>query len=114
MDKSASTIASLDDYLSNGIADLVMMGAWYQVLRFYQQGEPIPTYVFARDDRCYKTFVEALSAARMTIKVTASHRLKHQLHAIERVMGLRHLSLKERVMKLSKVLDEGIPLDTLL
>ncbi|TIA91498.1 hypothetical protein E3P81_02000 [Wallemia ichthyophaga] len=114
LDKSASTIASLDDYLSNGIADLVMMACWSQVLCFYQQGEPIPTYVFARDDRCFKTFLESLSAAAITIKVSASHKLKFQLHAIEKIMALRQLSLKERVIKLSRVLDQGVRLETLL
>lgn len=91
-----------------------MMATWSQVLKFYQQGEPIPTYTFARDDRCYKSFQERISAASIVIRVSANSRLKSQISAIETVIGLRQLSLHERVTKLSKVLDHGISLSKVL
>jgi hypothetical protein len=55
----AETIASLEDYVGNATADLLMLAAWSTALDSIE-GEQIPSYYFARDDSVYKAFVDRL------------------------------------------------------
>lgn len=50
-------IASVEDFLANATADLLMMAAWSSVP---DATEELPLYMFARDDRLYRAFRERI------------------------------------------------------
>ncbi|ORY89381.1 hypothetical protein BCR35DRAFT_300542 [Leucosporidium creatinivorum] len=50
----ASEIASVGEYVANATGDLVLLGLWSIVTDKVLDGEPIPLYFFARDDRITK------------------------------------------------------------
>ncbi|KAJ3490321.1 hypothetical protein NLI96_g1541 [Meripilus lineatus] len=98
--------AALDEYIANATSDLVMMAAWSLALASVE-GEPIPTYYFARDDRVYKAFSEATYKQREAIKVKVPRRLRRQLKILEEVMEGRVISTQSKVEVLARKLDEG-------
>ncbi|PPQ64707.1 hypothetical protein CVT24_008334 [Panaeolus cyanescens] len=55
----AQMIAAFEDYVSNATADLLLMGAWTNVLQSVN-ADPLPSYYFARDDRVYRAFIDRL------------------------------------------------------
>ncbi|CCM05649.1 uncharacterized protein FIBRA_07879 [Fibroporia radiculosa] len=101
----AKYIAALEDYIANATADLVMMGAWISALESIQ-GEAIPTWYFARDDRVYKAFCERLDAHKHEV-ATLSRRLRWQLRVLRAVMEGRSISLHGKVRLLAEEFDEG-------
>jgi len=77
----ADLIASLEDYVANATADLLMFGAWANVLQSIK-GATMPSYYFARDDRAYKAFTERLDTHKSDIRHSCPRRLKWQLQVL--------------------------------
>lgn len=94
VETTASRVASVDDYVSNSIGDLLMMSLWnlvkFKQSEIFSLGEEqernlislsarinlaelsrnLPTYFFARDDRVSSHFVERIEGIRSLL---ASH-----------------------------------------
>ncbi|KAJ3559825.1 hypothetical protein NM688_g89 [Phlebia brevispora] len=102
----ADTIAALEDYVANATADLLLMAAWSSVLDTIE-GEPIPTYYFARDDRVYKAFVDRLDLHKRAIERTCTRRLRWQLRVLRAVMEGRTTSYRSKVDTLAEEFDQG-------
>ncbi|KAI0676826.1 hypothetical protein C8Q78DRAFT_1086682 [Trametes maxima] len=102
----ADFIASLEDYIANATADLLMMGAWSLVLQVIQ-GEPLPNYYFARDDRVYRAFVERLDKHKDAIQLKVGRRLRWQLRVLRTQLEGRNRTFRSKVESLAKELDEG-------
>ncbi|KJA29974.1 hypothetical protein HYPSUDRAFT_32019 [Hypholoma sublateritium FD-334 SS-4] len=102
----ADLIASLEDYISNATADLVMMGAWANALKSIK-GESLPTYYFARDDRVYKAFTERLDRHKVEIRRSCNRRLKWQLGILRETLEGRSVTFRRKVEILVNKLDEG-------
>ncbi|KAI9001164.1 hypothetical protein BD414DRAFT_511746 [Trametes punicea] len=102
----AEFIASLEDYIANATADLVMMAAWSLVLQVIK-GEPLPTYYFARDDRVYRAFVERLEQHNDAIQSKVGRRLRWQLRVLQTQLEGRNRTFRSKVESLAKELDEG-------
>ncbi|OBZ71927.1 hypothetical protein A0H81_08289 [Grifola frondosa] len=102
----ADLIASLEDYIANATADLVMMAAWSMTLKSVR-GEPIPSWYFARDDRVYKAFVDRLDKHKSAIDGTIGRRLRWQLRSLRKHLEGRNTTYRSRVESLAKELDEG-------
>ncbi|KAI0829413.1 hypothetical protein BC628DRAFT_1360422 [Trametes gibbosa] len=102
----ADFIASLEDYVANATADLVMMAAWSSVLQVIQ-GEPLPTYYFARDDRVYRALIERLGRHKEDINRKLGRRLRWQLKVLQTQLEGRTRTYRSKVESLAKVLDEG-------
>ncbi|KAF5321593.1 hypothetical protein D9619_000465 [Psilocybe cf. subviscida] len=90
----ADLIASLEDY------DLLMMGAWANVLNTIS-GDPLPSYYFARDDRVYKAFTDRLDTHKSQIQRSCGRRLRWQLQVLREVLDGRALTF--RPLRLIKV-----------
>ncbi|RDX53100.1 hypothetical protein OH76DRAFT_1399703 [Lentinus brumalis] len=102
----ADLIASLEDYVANATADLVMMAAWSCALSVIK-GEPMPMYYFARDDRVYRAFVERLDRHKDAIQTKLGRRLRWQLNALRTHLEGRSRNYHSKVEALAKELDEG-------
>ncbi|KAH9853810.1 hypothetical protein C2E23DRAFT_820584 [Lenzites betulinus] len=102
----ADFIASLEDYIANATADLVMMGAWSSVLQVLE-GEPLPTYYFARDDRVYRALVERLDRHKEEISRKVGRRLRWQLKVLQTQLEGRTRTYRSKVESLARELDEG-------
>ncbi|KAI0751321.1 hypothetical protein C8Q80DRAFT_1099496 [Daedaleopsis nitida] len=102
----ADFIASLEDYIANATADLVMIAAWSCALSAIKD-EPIPNYYFARDDRVYRAFVERLDRQQDAIQTKLGRRLRWQLRALCNHLEGRNRSYRSKVESLAKELDEG-------
>ncbi|KAI1792950.1 hypothetical protein LXA43DRAFT_299990 [Ganoderma leucocontextum] len=101
----ADLIASLEDYIANATADLVMIAAWSSALQVIN-GEAIPTYYFARDDRVHKAFVERLDRHKDQIP-KLGRRLRWQLRVLRSHLEGRSRAYRAKVEALAKELDEG-------
>ncbi|KAI0079681.1 hypothetical protein K474DRAFT_1591636 [Panus rudis PR-1116 ss-1] len=88
-------IASLEDYVANATADLLMMGAWSNVMTTVD-AQPIPTYYFARDDRVYRVFCDRLDEHNEAIERTVSRRAKRQLRRLRDIMDGRATNYRVR------------------
>ncbi|KAI9063362.1 hypothetical protein FKP32DRAFT_1650965 [Trametes sanguinea] len=102
----ADFIASLEDYIANATADLLMMAAWSLVLQVVK-GEPLPAYYFARDDRVYRAFVERLEQHKDAIQSKVGRRLRWQLRVLQTQLEGRNRTFRSKVESLAKELDEG-------
>lgn len=47
-------VASVEEYIANGVGDLVLLGLWSIVQDQVKEAETIPLWFFARDDRIQK------------------------------------------------------------
>ncbi|KIY46657.1 hypothetical protein FISHEDRAFT_66406 [Fistulina hepatica ATCC 64428] len=102
----AELIATLEDYISNATADLLMMAAWSNALDQIEDA-PIPPYYFARDDRVYKAFVEKLDKFKVEIQKKLNKRLRWQMRVLRAVMDGRTNSNHRKVDLLTGEFDEG-------
>jgi len=89
----AELIASLEDYVANATADLVILGAWSLVLDTIR-AEPIPSYYFARDDRVFRAFSDAFDKYKLEIQMRASRRLKWQLNILRTTLESRTITYR--------------------
>ncbi|KZW03984.1 hypothetical protein EXIGLDRAFT_10097 [Exidia glandulosa HHB12029] len=106
----AEAIAALDDYMSNAILDLVVLGAWSLVRESVPGLDPIPAYYFARDDRVYKAFLDRLREHQTALKTgVRSRRLRWQLETLEEMLAGRTTTLRSKVEALAEVLDHDQP-----
>jgi len=101
----AHLIATLEDYVANATADLLMLGAWSNALASIQ-GEMIPSYYFARDDRVYQAFVDKLDKHKVAIQ-SLSRRLKWQLRVLRTVLEGRTTTYRRKVELLAGELDDS-------
>jgi len=101
----ADLIASLEDYVSNATADLLMMGAWAIALQSFK-GEPLPSYYFARDDRVYKNFVDRIDRYSTEIKHSCTSQLRWQLQVLKNGLGGRSLTFRRKIELLANQLEE--------
>ncbi|KAM6495962.1 hypothetical protein JOM56_008668 [Amanita muscaria] len=105
----ADLIASLEDYVANATADLLILGAWSLVLESVR-AESIPSYYFARDDRVFKAFTEALNKYKVEIQTSITRRLKWQLNVLQTTLDNRTITFRasnRKVEILSRELDDG-------
>ncbi|EPQ59278.1 hypothetical protein GLOTRDRAFT_70571 [Gloeophyllum trabeum ATCC 11539] len=102
----ADAIAALEDYVANATVDLLMMGIWSIVLD-QVEGEPIPVYYFARDDRVYKAFCQRIDDHKAAIQRTASRRLRWQIRVLRAVLETRATTYRRKVEVLKAEFDEG-------
>ncbi|KAG2754675.1 hypothetical protein P692DRAFT_20861454 [Suillus brevipes Sb2] len=105
----ADAIAALEDYVANATTDLLLLGAWAIALESIE-GEPIPVYYFARDDRVFKSFMDRVNAHQATIRRTLSRRLKWQFRVLQNVLEGRNTTYrvsKRKVEIVTEELDEG-------
>lgn len=102
----ADLIAALEDYVANATGDLLMMAAWHCALDTID-GEAIPTYYFARDDRVYKAFTERLDRHRHAINRTCTKRLRWQMRVLRAVMEGRQTTYSRKVQTLAEEFDLG-------
>jgi len=98
-------IASLEDYVANATADLLMMGAWTIALQSFK-GDPLPSSYFARDDRVYKDFVDRMDQHSAEIKHSCGRQLKWQLQVLKNCLGGRSLTFRRKIEILASQLDE--------
>jgi hypothetical protein len=104
----ADLIASLEDYIANATADLVILGAWSLVLESFR-ADFIPSYYFARDDRVFKAFADALDRYKSEIQTSVNRRLKWQLNILRTTLEGRTITYRRKVELLSRELDdEGV------
>ena len=113
----ADLIASLEDYIANATADLLMFAAW-NAASGSVGGDPIPvrvwtldfqlsqdfrlkliyqTYCFARDDRVYLHFVQRCQHHKTAINRKCTKRLKWQLRVLEEGLKGRNVMFRVRV-----------------
>jgi len=102
----ADLIASLEDYVANATADLLMFAAW-NAASCSVGGEPIPTYCFARDDRVYFQFVQRCQKHRSAINRKCTKRLKWQLSVLEEGLSGRNVMFRSKIDLLRTELDQG-------
>jgi len=79
----ADLIASLEEYIANATADLVMMAIW-SIASEKLGGDPIPTYCFARDQRAFKSFEERVNENKTKLS-SLTRRLKWQIRVALKV-----------------------------
>ncbi|KAH9938658.1 uncharacterized protein B0H18DRAFT_1112788 [Fomitopsis serialis] len=103
----ASMIVTYEDYVANATGDLLLMGAWHGVVEAGVEGELIPTWYFARDERVYRAFVERLDQHQQEIKKHCGKRLRWQLRVLRQVMEGRATSWHQKVVILAEEFDNG-------
>lgn len=102
----ADAIAALEDYVANATTDLLLLGAWAIALESIE-GEPIPTYYFARDDRVFKAFMDRINTHQATIRRALSRRLKWQFRVLQNVLEGRNTTYRRKVEIVTEELDDG-------
>lgn len=102
----ADAIAALEDYVANATVDLLLLGAWAIALESIE-GEQIPFYYFARDDRAFKAFTDRVNAHQAAIRRALSRRLKWQLRVLQTVLEGRNTTYRRKVEILTEELDDG-------
>ncbi|KAK4054538.1 hypothetical protein OIV83_001032 [Microbotryomycetes sp. JL201] len=99
-------IASVSEYLANAAGDLVLLGCWSVVTDKVLNGEPIPLYYFARDDRILKALEERIDGLKKNnTYIRLSKQLREQIASSVRVLSDRKIGGKERVHQLQNELD---------
>lgn len=102
----ADAIAALEDYVANATTDLLLLGAWAIALESIE-GQPIPVYYFARDDRVFKAFMDRANTHQATIRRVLSRRLKWQFRVLQNVLEGRNTTYRRKVEILTEELDDG-------
>ncbi|KAG1820276.1 uncharacterized protein BJ212DRAFT_1297715 [Suillus subaureus] len=102
----ADAIAALEDYVANATTDLLLLGAWAIALESIE-GEPIPVYYFARDDRVFKAFMDRVNTHQATIRRALGRRLKWQFRVLQNVLEGRNTTYRRKVEILTEELDDG-------
>ncbi|KAH9843804.1 uncharacterized protein C8Q71DRAFT_14120 [Rhodofomes roseus] len=103
----ANTIMTCEDYIANATGDLLMMGAWHAAVEAGVEGELIPTWYFARDDRVYRAFAERLKEHKKELEQRCSKRLKWQLRLLDFAMAQRASTWHQKVGMVEQELDHG-------
>ncbi|KAM0791285.1 hypothetical protein ACM66B_005759 [Microbotryomycetes sp. NB124-2] len=99
-------IASVSDYLANATGDLVMLGCWSWLTDKVLNGDPIPLYYFARDDRILKTLEERIDSLKKNNSYgRLSKQLQQQIAVTIETLSNRKVGGKERVHELQRQLD---------
>ncbi|KAG2135919.1 uncharacterized protein EDB93DRAFT_1170271 [Suillus bovinus] len=102
----ADAIAALEDYVANATTDLLLLGAWAIALEAIE-GEAIPVYYFARDDRVFRAFMDRVNTHQAAIRRTLSRRLKWQFRVLQNVLEGRNTTYRRKVEILTEELDDG-------
>ncbi|KAJ7165507.1 hypothetical protein C8R43DRAFT_918048 [Mycena crocata] len=98
--KQDEMIASLEDYIGNASADLLLMAAWHSVceVETTENLTPIPAHYFARDERVFNAFVEKLDAHAELIQQVVGRRLRAQLAVLGRCLEGRATTYRSKVL----------------
>ncbi|KAH0840025.1 hypothetical protein J3R83DRAFT_988 [Lanmaoa asiatica] len=102
----ADAIATLEDYVANATADLLLLSAWSMALESIE-GEQIPFYYFARDDRVFRAFADRIDTHRNAIHRHLSRRLRWQLRVLRQVLEGRNTTYSAKIELLVGELDQG-------
>jgi len=102
----ADAIAALEDYVANATADLLLLSAWSIALETIE-GEQIPSYYFARDDRVFRAFADRIDTHRNAIHRHLTRRLKWQLRILRQVLEGRNTNYSAKIELLIGELDQG-------
>ncbi|KAG9013101.1 hypothetical protein FRB90_006273 [Tulasnella sp. 427] len=105
--KAKGLIAAVDDYVANATGDLLMMAAWSLTTEKIGEGDSIPTYTFARDDRAYKAFTSRFTQYKAAIRKKCSNRLQWQMQTLEDTFEGRNEPLRKKVDLLREEFDVG-------
>ncbi|KIM68615.1 hypothetical protein SCLCIDRAFT_1208810 [Scleroderma citrinum Foug A] len=98
----ADAIAALEDYVANATIDLLLLSAWSMALESID-GQPIPFYYFARDDRVFRAFADRTEMHRSAIHRNLSRRLKWQLRLLGQVLEGRNTTYRVGALFSNKV-----------
>jgi len=104
----ADLIASLEEYIANSTADLVMMAIW-SLASEKLGGDAIPAYCFARDQRVYKSFEDRINENKSKLS-TLTRRLKWQIRVALKVFEGRADSYRRKIELAGQELDGGVHL----
>ncbi|RXW25277.1 hypothetical protein EST38_g545 [Candolleomyces aberdarensis] len=102
----ADMIASLEDYIANATADLLVMGAWASVLQSIS-ADHIPSYYFARDDRVYKAFTTQLQQHQNEIDNKCPRQLRYQLAILKLGFEGRKITFRKKIELITAQLENG-------
>ncbi|KIM27520.1 hypothetical protein M408DRAFT_329967 [Serendipita vermifera MAFF 305830] len=102
----AAAIATLEDYIANATADLLMMASWNLASQSVG-GEPIPTYAFARDERVYSVFLARIKEYQDQIAATCTRRLRWQIKLLQTAIKGRNITFRRKVEMLRAEMDSG-------
>lgn len=102
----ADMIASLEDYIANATADLLMMGAWAGVLQSIS-ADNMPSYYFARDDRVYKAFASRLEQHQTEIDRKCPRHLRYQLAILKSGFEGRNITFRKKIELITAQLEPG-------
>lgn len=102
----ADSIVSVDEYVANAACDLLMLGAWTQVMNKIPAAKPIPLHFFARDDRIYQDFADKRRRLRDACRTHLTKRLQWQMKVMKKTIGIRAYGIYQKLEILKEELDQ--------
>ncbi|KAF7341715.1 hypothetical protein MSAN_02069900 [Mycena sanguinolenta] len=107
--KKDEIIATLEDYVGNATADLLMMAAWECVRNGAPNEDvpPIPLHYFARDERVFNAFTEKLEQHRELVHHSkfVGRRLRAQLAVLQKYLEGRTTTYRSKVIAVDQELN---------
>ncbi|KAF8209138.1 hypothetical protein K438DRAFT_1811826 [Mycena galopus ATCC 62051] len=108
--KKDEIIATLEDYIGNATADLLMMAAWDSVHNSAPSEDvpPIPLHYFARDERVFNAFSERLDKHKELIHHSkfVGRRLRAQLLVLREGLDGRATTYRSKIMAVDRELNQ--------
>ncbi|KAF8605172.1 hypothetical protein BDV93DRAFT_522033 [Ceratobasidium sp. AG-I] len=102
----ADSIVAVDEYVANAACDLLMLGAWTQVMHKIPAAKPIPLHFFARDDRIYQEFADKRRRLRDACRTHLTKRLQWQMKVMKKTIGIRAYGIYQKLEILKEELDQ--------
>jgi len=88
-------------------SDLLLLGAWSNVLQTIEDETQIPFWYFARDDRVYKAFAEKIERRKSEIERKCSRRLCRQLTILKDVLEVRTTTFHRKIELIAEHLENN-------
>ncbi|KAJ7868685.1 hypothetical protein B0H13DRAFT_1056121 [Mycena leptocephala] len=108
--KEDEIIASLEDYIGNATADLLMMAAWESVRNAAPNEDlaSISSHYFARDERVFNAFAEKLDQHRELIYHSkfVGRRLRLQLAVLRQSLDGRATTYRSKILAVDRELRQ--------
>ncbi|QRV76273.1 alpha-amylase [Ceratobasidium sp. AG-Ba] len=101
----AESILAVDEYVANAGCDLLMLGAWTQVMHRIPSAQPIPLHYFARDDRIYQEFADRRRRLRDECRAHLTKKLQWQMKVMKKTVGIRAYGIQQKLEILKEELD---------
>ncbi|KAG8696076.1 hypothetical protein FRC08_007381 [Ceratobasidium sp. 394] len=101
----AESILAVDEYVANAGCDLLMLGAWAQVMHRIPSAQPLPLHYFARDDRIYRDFIDKRRLLRDACRTQLTKKLQWQMKVLKKTIGIRAYGLQQKLEILKEELD---------